>query len=295
MIKLKSYLELLRIKVPHGSFSLFVVLAILYPNITWFDSVLFFIGTFCGLLLVHVSDDIFGYKDGHDILNAQQKKDIKEPKPLVGGRINLKQSWFVFSILLSIIIYVGIELTIKHGFLFFILALFSLFYGYSYSGYPLKLSYRGLGETVIIICTGIMPMNIMYYINTYSFSLEVFILSIFLGMLFSSILMSSNRADIGGDVKTDRKTLTVRIVSRYGTDTLIFIQGVYILSAFVYLSIFIALGFLNGCLLLLFISFCIYGLQIIDMESGRFNRARKFSLYGYLSTVIIICIVSLVF
>lgn len=194
----KTLFQITRVKIYHGIVSFVVPLAIVFPLVKWFDALLIFITSFSILLATHVIDDINGYKNKTDILNAKQKIKIGEPKPLVSGKLTLHQAKYLAIGLLCIAFSSAMTLvfTNEGSLITLTLGFFTVFWAYSYAGAPLKLSYHGLGESVLVVCAGIMPVNITYFIMTASFSAPVFFLGLGLGLLFASVLTASNMADV---------------------------------------------------------------------------------------------------
>jgi 1,4-dihydroxy-2-naphthoate octaprenyltransferase len=83
----------------------------------------------------------------------------------------------------------------------------ALLVGISYSGGPLKLGFRGLGEMVIFIMFGPMMMSGIYYAVTGELNLKIMWLSIAVGLLVTNIVYSHSVLDSIPDAKMGKKTM----------------------------------------------------------------------------------------
>jgi 1,4-dihydroxy-2-naphthoate octaprenyltransferase len=81
--------------------------------------------------------------------------------------------------------------------------------GLEYSGRPLKLSYRGLGEIEIGVVFGPMLMNGVFFSACGKFNPEVLLLSIPVGLLVMNIVYSHAIMDLEPDKRVGKMTLAV--------------------------------------------------------------------------------------
>ena len=83
----------------------------------------------------------------------------------------------------------------------------ALIIGASYSGGPLKLGFRGLGELVIFVMFGPLMMSGVYYAITGSLDFKILWLSVAVGMLVTNIVYSHSVLDAVPDAKMGKKTM----------------------------------------------------------------------------------------
>lgn len=83
----------------------------------------------------------------------------------------------------------------------------ALVIGVSYSGGPLKLGFRGLGELVIFIMFGPLMMTGVYYAITGALDWKIVCLSIAAGLLVTNIVYSHSVLDAVPDKKMGKKTM----------------------------------------------------------------------------------------
>lgn len=83
----------------------------------------------------------------------------------------------------------------------------------AYSAGPFPLAYNGLGDMCVLLFYGIIPVCFTYYIQTLTFSLLSFLLSVALGLLSVNILVVNNYRDYAQD-KAARKRTTIVLFGR---------------------------------------------------------------------------------
>ncbi len=77
--------------------------------------------------------------------------------------------------------------------------------------YTTTLSYLGLGDLLVIVFFGIVPVCITYYIQTGTVTTECLLFSVACGLVIDSLLLINNYRDIDNDTKAGKKTLAVRL------------------------------------------------------------------------------------
>jgi len=77
--------------------------------------------------------------------------------------------------------------------------------------YTTHLSYVGMGDVLVLVFFGIIPVCIPYYIITHSCTVEVFVASLACGLVIDTLLMINNYRDIENDERVGKNTLAVRL------------------------------------------------------------------------------------
>lgn len=90
--------------------------------------------------------------------------------------------------------------------------------------YTIKLSYIGLGDVLVLVFFGIVPVCLTYYLQTATVTLETFLASLACGFVIDTLLLVNNYRDIDNDRKTGKRTLVVRVGGQTGR-RLYFISG----------------------------------------------------------------------
>lgn len=84
--------------------------------------------------------------------------------------------------------------------------------------YTTNLSYLGLGDVLVLVFFGIVPVCITYYIETQTVTFQVFVASLACGLVIDTLLVVNNYRDIENDRRAGKNTLCVRMgeqLSRY--------------------------------------------------------------------------------
>jgi 1,4-dihydroxy-2-naphthoate octaprenyltransferase len=77
--------------------------------------------------------------------------------------------------------------------------------------YTTHLSYVGLGDLLVLVFFGIVPVSITYYIQLHTFTWEVMTSSVACGLVIDALLLVNNFRDRDTDRVAGKRTLVVRI------------------------------------------------------------------------------------
>lgn len=80
--------------------------------------------------------------------------------------------------------------------------------------YTTHLSYLGLGDVLVLVFFGIIPVCIPYYIIRGNVTLTVVMASVACGLVIDTLLMINNYRDIENDIRAGKRTLAVRVGKR---------------------------------------------------------------------------------
>lgn len=82
--------------------------------------------------------------------------------------------------------------------------------------YTTHLSYMGLGDLLVLVFFGIVPVCVTYYIQLHTLTREVFIASLACGLVIDTLLLINNYRDRDNDRHAGKLTLVVRVGERGG-------------------------------------------------------------------------------
>ena len=82
--------------------------------------------------------------------------------------------------------------------------------------YTTKLSYLGLGDILVLLFFGIVPVCVTYYIQLHVVSMDVMMASVACGLVIDTLLVVNNYRDIDNDRKAGKQTLIVHLGSEWG-------------------------------------------------------------------------------
>jgi 1,4-dihydroxy-2-naphthoate octaprenyltransferase len=77
--------------------------------------------------------------------------------------------------------------------------------------YTTHLSYLGLGDVLVLVFFGLIPVSITYYIQLHTVTMEVLVASLACGLVIDGLLLVNNFRDRDTDKTAGKNTLVVRI------------------------------------------------------------------------------------
>ncbi|CAN5907714.1 1,4-dihydroxy-2-naphthoate polyprenyltransferase [soil metagenome] len=86
----------------------------------------------------------------------------------------------------------------------------SLYFCFGYTGGPMPLAYRGLGELFVVIFFGLIAVTGSAFVQSGDWHIEAVVLGLQIGMLSTVLIAINNYRDIEEDTKTGKRTLAVR-------------------------------------------------------------------------------------
>lgn len=232
------------------------VLAFASGQAVWWIAILALLGVECAHLAMNLADDYFDYKvdmkGDRDKVVRQGFRAMTAKYPyLTDGSETLKTTAHAIARFSATAIAIGalifIYRLLENGFAgpqgaWWIVAIAAAcaFLGFFYSGPPLKLAYRGVGELVIGLIFGPLLMMGMYYACCGRVDPGIVLISIPVGLLVLNILFTHSFIDRKGDEASNKMTFA-RLL---GNDGLcIAFSAVFIFLPFVLVALAVALGY----------------------------------------------------
>jgi len=77
--------------------------------------------------------------------------------------------------------------------------------------YTTLLSYHGLGDLLVLVFFGVVPVTLTYYLQTDTITLEALAASVACGVVIDTLLIVNNYRDIDNDRRAGKKTLVVKL------------------------------------------------------------------------------------
>lgn len=211
-----------------------------------------------GVVFLHLAfnllDDWFDYKAGS--AEARQKVSnegfrgrlVKYPY-LTSGEATHSQLLRAVAVMLLLAASMGAVIVVLRGWAVLWWVSAALLIGVSYSGGPLKLGFRGLGELAIFIMFGPLLMTGVYYAVTGALGWSIVLLSIAVGMLVTNIVYSHSVLDSIPDKKMGKKTMAHLMGSERGQ---IVLSALLNLLPYLVVAAGVALGQLHPAYLAVF-------------------------------------------
>ncbi|HCZ06292.1 MAG: 1,4-dihydroxy-2-naphthoate polyprenyltransferase [Thermotogota bacterium] len=238
---------------------------------------------------VNTTNDYFDYKSGVDTEDSMGSSGL-----LVSGKAKPSEI-----LLISIMCYVlatllGIVLIKMAGTGVLWFGLVGLILGYSYTGYPLYLKYRGLGMFIVFLLMGPLMVLGSYYVQTTAFSMDAFMLSIPVGIATDLILLANEIRDIEHDRRSGIKTLPMMI----GETKAVFLYGIMVAAIYLFITLLYFENILNSFVFTSLVALPIY-MRVLnllkDKALGRKNEREVMNVDKMSAFAEIVLTVSLIF
>jgi len=234
---------------------------------TEFFNLFYFILTLLGAVSLHLGtniiNDYFDHKSGNDEANNEFVRPFSGGSRMIQlGLLTPLEVLTAAIIFFAVGIFIGLYLTFKCGLPVLILGLIGVISGFFYTAPILNWASCGFGELLVGLNFGILITLGSFYVQTKSFSLDVLLASIPLGILVSAILWINEFPDYNADKKVGKKTLVVRLGKKKASDILTFILLLpYLIIIFGVISEYLPKTFLFSFISLPFVIQAIYYLR----------------------------------
>ncbi|MDR2140136.1 MAG: prenyltransferase [Tannerella sp.] len=177
------------------------------------------LGVIAGHLCMNLFDDYFDYRikgaEFRDVLARKGfRSRIAKCPYLTSGQTGLKQLLRACLAFGAVALGAGFVIFLFRGYPVLWFALLAAVLGVSYSGGPLRLSYRGLGEVVIGIMFGPLLMSGVYYSACGQLDRTVAFVSVPVGLLVANIVYAHAIMDYEPDREAGKMTLAVLLKSK---------------------------------------------------------------------------------
>jgi len=171
------------------------------------------IGIFCIEVAKNASGEIFDYDSGADPGVAPEHRTPFSggKRVLVEGLLTRGQTIGIAAVAYLLGIVIGLVIVVYREPMVLWLGMIGVGAAYFYNAAPLRLAYRGLGEVTVAFCYGPLICCGMYLVQQGTVTLQVFALSLPLGLLIGAFLWINEFPDVHADQKANKKTWVVRL------------------------------------------------------------------------------------
>ncbi len=213
----------LAIAARHGAFDIWTALLTL-------------IGASLAHLAINVTNDIFDELSGADAANPNPTQFSGGSRVVYYGLVSMRQLATLAGGLYAAAIIIGlILLAMRPSMALLLIGIAGMLVGYSYTGPPLKLVYRGLGEIAVAIGFGPIMLLGAYAVQTGRVAVEPFVASLPVAILIALILYVNEIPDRRSDAAASKRTLVVRLAPR--TVTRIYLVAAVLAFALIVLGV----------------------------------------------------------
>jgi len=204
-----------------------------YATSNTFHPLLFVLGLLSIMALhsgANLTNDYFDHISGNDWAN-------KNPTPFSGGSryiqkgiLSPKAVLLLTIIALAVGSAIGVVILFLTRSLFiFILGLVGLLGGFFYTAPPFKLGYRCVGEFVIALLFGLLPVYGSYYLQTGTIDTIPILPACIVSILIFLVILVNEFPDAAADAAVNKRTLVVR----FGTPISVWIYRIALIISFI--------------------------------------------------------------
>ena len=151
-------------------------------------------------------NDYFDYRKGTD-----DEQRLGPKRACAQGWVTLSAMRKAIALTTAAACAVGIPLVLYGGWWMVAIGVLCVVFCFLYTTH---LSYLGLGDVLVLLFFGLVPVGATYFLQTGRMTLEVFTASVACGLVIDTLLVVNNYRDRDNDRRTGKNTLVVRIGAR---------------------------------------------------------------------------------
>ena len=255
-----------------------------YATAGTFSPVLFVLALLAIMALhagANMANDYFDHLSGNDRLN-------QNPTPFSGGSRYIQEGILPpKTILLTALAFltvgsaIGLAIVLLTRSIFIlILGLIGLLGGYFYTAAPIRLGYRSIGEFVIALLFGLLPVYGSYYLQTKTLDIIPLLPAVIVGILIFLVILINEFPDVAADTAVNKRTLVVR----FGVSAGVRVYQIALITSYIIAaaSIFIAPSmFFAGLFYLLTLPIAVLAIRSAnkeDLATPGLYRANKITI-----------------
>jgi 1,4-dihydroxy-2-naphthoate octaprenyltransferase len=219
-----------------------VSMACKQPDFSWLYGLLGIAGVLIGHLGINLFDDYFDYRKKesgyrNQLERAGMRARISKCEYLTSGKVTLNQLLAACIVFCALALMIGLVILLKRGEVILYFMLITAALGFFYSGPPLRLSYRGLGELQTGLMFGPLLIGGVYYAACGVLDFSLLFIAIPVGLLVANILYVHSIMDYEPDRTVGKMTLAILVGSK---KAMLWVLGLFLFAsyAFVFYSVF---------------------------------------------------------
>jgi 1,4-dihydroxy-2-naphthoate octaprenyltransferase len=176
------------------------------------------------------------FNDAVDHLKGSDTHERLGPVRITAsGMMPAKTVLWVAKGVLLIAVLLAVPLYLYRGWPIVAIGIPSLWFCYGYTGGPMPLAYRGLGELFVVLFFGLVAVTGSAFVQSGQWHFEAVIAGLQVGLLSTVLIAVNNLRDIEEDAKSGKRTLAVRYGKRFARwEIAALCLGSYLLNAFWY-------------------------------------------------------------
>lgn len=173
-------------------------------DFNWIAAVLCMLFAFIMQIDANFVNDFFDFAKGTDDIETR----LGPRRACAQGWVSLNAMKHAIASTTCLACLVGLPLVLYGGLEMILVGIVCVLFCFLYTTH---LSYMGLGDVLVLVFFGIVPVCIIYYIQLHTITLEAFLASIACGVAIDALLLVNNYRDRDTDKDAGKKTIVVRM------------------------------------------------------------------------------------
>lgn len=174
----------------------------------WTAAVLALLFAFIMQIDANFINDYFDYARGRDDTATR----LGPARACASGWVTLRAMRHAIAITTCLACLTGLPLVLFGGLEMIAVGVLCVLFCFLYTT---ALAGRGLGDVLVLLFFGIVPVTICYYLHLHTVTWRVFALSVLCGIAVNSLLTVNNYRDLDQDAAAGKRTLAVAIGPRW--------------------------------------------------------------------------------
>ena len=175
----------------------------------WLAAVLCFLFSFVMQIDANFINDFFDFANGTDDIETR----LGPRRACAQGWVTLDAMKRAIAITTCLACVIGLPLVWFGGLEMILIGLICVIFCFLYTTH---FSYVGLGDLLVLVFFGIVPVCISYYLHLHTVTWQVFLASIACGMVIDALLIVNNFRDRDQDREAGKNTIIVRLGAESG-------------------------------------------------------------------------------
>ncbi len=175
----------------------------------WLAAVLCFLFAFVMQIDANFINDFFDFANGTDDIETR----LGPRRACAQGWVTLDAMKRAIAITTCLACVIGLPLVWFGGLEMILIGMICVIFCFLYTTH---FSYVGLGDLLVLVFFGIVPVCISYYLHLHTVTWQVFLASIACGMVIDALLIVNNFRDRDQDREAGKNTIIVRLGAESG-------------------------------------------------------------------------------
>lgn len=176
---------------------------------SWFAAVLCFLFAFVMQIDANFINDFFDFANGTDDVETR----LGPRRACAHGWVKLDSMKKAIAFTTCLACVIGLPLVWYGGLEMILIGALCVVFCFLYTTH---LSYMGLGDLLVLIFFGVVPVCISYYVQLHTVTWQVFLASLACGLVIDALLIINNFRDRDTDREAGKKTIIVRMGAEAG-------------------------------------------------------------------------------